>query len=101
MSEETETEESPQSSSAEAGVTLREVEWASEPNYDGREFTNTMLNPQAQIHVERERFAGNWQITLADNDGLIAVGERWEESVGKSLREAVQHAVEKVKTSAG
>lgn len=94
-------EDNPRSGSATAGVTLRDVEWSSEPDFSGREFTNTMLNPQAQIHVERERFVGNWQITVADSSGFIAVGERWQDSVGKSLREAVQYAVQKVKASAG
>jgi len=94
-------EDDTRSGSAIAGVTLRDVEWASEPNYDGSEFTNTMLNPQAQIDIERAGWIGPWRITVADSDGFVWNDRLWPGSRGKPLREAVKKAVEVARASAG
>jgi hypothetical protein len=71
----------------------RDVEWTAEPDFSGREFTNTMCSPQAQIHIEQAKWMGPWQITIADSDGFLWNDRLWPGSADKPLREAVQKAV--------
>jgi hypothetical protein len=87
--------------SSSGEVTLRDVEWVADPDFTGSEFTNTMQNPQAQIHVERFDWMGPWQITVSDSDGFLWDGRIWPGSRDKSLNEAVEKAVKIARVSAG